>query len=1045
MKVLSLELEGFGPYLRRQAIDFAEFDDDIFVITGKTGAGKSTILDAIVFALYDAVPRYQGTAKSVRSDFCTPEDPTVVTLEFESGGERYRVQRSPEFQRPKQRGEGLTTQKAEATLWVERDGSWDALAVRPVEAGQLITDILGLSADQFLQVILLAQGRFQKFLEAKTDERRDVLRSLFGTSRFAALERHVRDVAKERSREVEAADASLGELIARAASEAGVEAPGLAERDTWLATTADALAESALEAKSARISAGRNADAAATALSGAKAVADKQAKLAEARETVAALEARADEHEADRSRLDSATRAKPVAAPMRAVERAEAEVEKATLARDAALDSARAAAVAEVAWPQASGRLAETSGEAGETVEPGEAVGPGEAKAFEKSQSRGTLTEASEESLAARVSELAGEIGALSTALELELALPRLREEAESAEAAVTAAAENRDAVQKDIDALPELAKSLRSARDEAAATAARVDDLEQAHVRAEAVAQAHERALELATELAGAAQDRDEALKAHAAATEAYNDLVQRRLRSQAAHLAAELTDGEPCPVCGATEHPSPAQPSDHHVTDDEVDAARAAEAEASDLLKGAKDAVAGVESNLAVVRATAGDGDADSATAAVEAALAQLEAAHAAADERARLDEQLAGLDERESGLKESLASTSALLDAARVARTQAMAAVESAEKAVVKSRAEYESVGARARDLERAKELVAAVAQAAGALADATSAVSHARASLAEALDESGFDTAEAARDALLPEADLAALRESVATHESKLAGARAVVANLSAEDLPSVAEAAATTDLEALTASAAETAQARDDAVAAETATVARSERFQALRAEYAEKAESSQQARAARDVALTLADSLEGSPPNDRRIRLESFVLASKLERIVAAANVRLQVMSSGQYRLEHDDDKQYRNTQAGLGLRIADSHTGQSRSTSSLSGGETFLASLSLALGLAETVTAEAGGIRLSTLFIDEGFGSLDGDTLEVAMSTLDELRSGGRTIGLISHVEAMKEQIAAKLEVERLPDGSSQVVTRSVMAHTRAGSTAPD
>ncbi|MDN4479684.1 AAA family ATPase [Demequina muriae] len=995
MKVLSLEVEGFGPYLRRQTIDFAEFDDDIFVITGKTGAGKSTILDAIVFALYDAVPRYQGAAKSVRSDFCTPEDPTVVTLEFESGGERYRVRRSPEFRRPKQRGEGLTTQKAEATLWVERDGSWEALAVRPVEAGQLITDILGLSADQFLQVILLAQGRFQKFLEAKTDERRDVLRSLFGTSRFAALERHVRDVAKERSREVEAADAGLGELIARASSEAGVATPGLAERDTWLAATADALAESALEAESARISAGKNADAAATALAAAKAAADKQAKLAEARETVAALEARAHEHEADRSRLDSATRAKPVAAPMRAVERAEAEVEKATLARDAALDSARAAAMAEVAWPQASGRLAE----------------------------------ASEESLAARVSELAGEIGALSTALELELALPRLREEAESAEAAVTAAADNRDAVQKDIDALPELAKALRAARDEAAATAARVDDLEQAHVRAEAVAQAHERALELATELAGAAQDRDEALKAHAAATEAYNDLVQRRLRSQAAHLAAELTDGEPCPVCGATEHPAPAQPSDHHVTDDEVDAARAAEAEASDLLKGAKDAVAGVESNLAVVRATAGDRDAESATAAVEAALAQLEAAHAAADERARLDEQLAGLDERESGLKESLASTSGSLDAARAARTQAMAAVESAEKAVAKSRAEYESVGARARDLERAKELVAAVAQAVGALAAATSAVSQARASLTEALDESGFDTAEAARDALLPEVDLVALRESVATHESKLAGARAVVANLSAEDLPSVAEAAATTDLEALTASAVETAQARDDAVAAETAAVARSKRFQALRAEYAEKAESSQQARAARDVALTLADSLEGNPPNDRRIRLESFVLASKLERIVAAANVRLQVMSSGQYRLEHDDDKQYRNTQAGLGLRIADSHTGQSRSTSSLSGGETFLASLSLALGLAETVTAEAGGIRLSTLFIDEGFGSLDGDTLEVAMSTLDELRSGGRTIGLISHVEAMKEQIAAKLEVERLADGSSQVV----------------
>ncbi|MFN3867028.1 MAG: SbcC/MukB-like Walker B domain-containing protein, partial [Demequina sp.] len=294
---------------------------------------------------------------------------------------------------------------------------------------------------------------------------------------------------------------------------------------------------------------------------------------------------------------------------------------------------------------------------------------------------------------------------------------------------------------------------------------------------------------------------------------------------------------------------------------------------------------------------------------------------------------------------------------------------------------------------------------------------------------------FDTVEAARDALLPDGDLASLRDAVAAHESELAGARAVVASLGAEDLPAAVEDAATEDVEVLTASAATTARARDEAVEAARDAASRSERFAALRTEYAVKAESSQHARAARDVALTLADSLEGHPPNDRKIRLESFVLASKLERIVAAANARLQVMSSGQYLLEHDDDKQYRNTQAGLGLRIADAHTGQSRSTNSLSGGETFLASLSLALGLAETVTAQAGGIRLSTLFIDEGFGSLDADTLEVAMSTLDELRSGGRTIGLISHVEAMKEQIAAALEVERLADGSSQVVARGASA----------
>jgi len=162
------------------------------------------------------------------------------------------------------------------------------------------------------------------------------------------------------------------------------------------------------------------------------------------------------------------------------------------------------------------------------------------------------------------------------------------------------------------------------------------------------------------------------------------------------------------------------------------------------------------------------------------------------------------------------------------------------------------------------------------------------------------------------------------------------------------------------------------------------------------------------------------------------MRLESFVLAAKLESIVAAANARLVTMSSNQYRLEYDDGRQHRNVETGLGLRVFDTHTGRSRSTRSLSGGETFLASLALALGLAETVTAEAGGIQLNTLFIDEGFGSLDGDTLEVAMATLDNLRTGGRTIGLISHVEAMKEAIPAKLEVTKEQDGSSSCRSRS-------------
>ena len=179
-----------------------------------------------------------------------------------------------------------------------------------------------------------------------------------------------------------------------------------------------------------------------------------------------------------------------------------------------------------------------------------------------------------------------------------------------------------------------------------------------------------------------------------------------------------------------------------------------------------------------------------------------------------------------------------------------------------------------------------------------------------------------------------------------------------------------------------------------------------------------------------DQVRALTSAVQGNEPNTKRMRLETYVLAAQLEEIVTAANARLATMTSGRYTLQHDDSVQYRNTRSGLGLAILDEHTGRARPTHSLSGGETFLASLALALGLAEVVTNQAGGITLDTLFIDEGFGSLDGDTLDIAMSTLDSLRSGGRTIGLISHVEAMKEQIPAKLRIEVTDSGASRVST---------------
>ncbi|WP_062318273.1 AAA family ATPase [Demequina maris] len=991
MRILRLELEGFGPYLDRQEIDFTAFETEgLFAITGRTGAGKSTILDAICFALYDKVPRYEKAEPVLRSHFCGEDDPTSVTLDYELGTQQYRVWRSPAYERAKKRGTGTTTKGAEAKLYVRRDADWEILAAMPREVGEHVGATVPLTGDQFLQVILLAQGRFAEFLKADTSERRTVLRSLFGTRRFEDLEQHLREIAKTKQAAVDAADAQLAGLVERAAALIGLDVPAVAERDAFWDDASAETTRTLTLATAARGEAAEVAEETAAALNEAREVERARERLARAQATMTELEAHAYEQSAREARVAAARRAVPVLGPMRESERASRAEADATEALARAREVAAADAVAGLAWPV------------------------------------GDLADAGEADLRTRESELAGEIGALSSALAAERSLSSLEVAHTRATEAVAAATEAAEETRAALAALPERERELREAAEASGAAAARIDDLASAVERAEAAVEAHG----LVERLSGAI-DRARAAEAgaaekHAAAATAHANLVQRRLRSQAAHLATELEDGAPCPVCGATDHPSPAQPSDDHVTDESVDAAYEALQTADRVLAGARDARAEADRDLAGAREKAGDSDAEAAAAALEDARTAHAAAQEAAAERDRLARELEALAARENALTQQLDAQTGAVAAAQEAVTRAATELASARELAAHRPEGYATVAAYADALASAKALLARLVAATGAADDAAMARAKATTALDEALASSGLEGLDAAREAGLEPAELTRLETLAEAYRNDLAAARAVVAELSDRDLPPEPA-----DLEALTSAAVEDAGARDAAIEAATAAASRARDLDALARQYTGLGESTASARAERDVVATLADALEGKAPNERRLRLESFVLASKLERIVAAANTRLRTMSSGQYQLEHDDSAQYRGKETGLALRIADAHTGQARSTRSLSGGETFLASLSLALGLAETVTAEAGGIELSTLFIDEGFGSLDGDTLEVAMSTLNDLRDSGRTVGLISHVEAMHDAIPARLEVTKAADGSSRVEVR--------------
>ncbi|WP_455134107.1 SbcC/MukB-like Walker B domain-containing protein [Microbacterium aurum] len=341
------------------------------------------------------------------------------------------------------------------------------------------------------------------------------------------------------------------------------------------------------------------------------------------------------------------------------------------------------------------------------------------------------------------------------------------------------------------------------------------------------------------------------------------------------------------------------------------------------------------------------------------------------------------------------------------------------------VAEARGGYDSVAVRLAATTVQRDAARALVDADAALAERTRSRDAARADLQALLAASPFTSADDAVAALLEESALATLDATIAEHRAALTAAKQRLLDL---ELDTAGDDVDEAQLAASATALADADAARSAAIAAHRDAVGTAARLRGLLAQtdaaYADVAEAAEAAA----IVTRLADTVAGRAPNTMKMDLETFVLAAELEEIVAAANIRLAEMSLGRYTLHHSDARAARGRASGLGIDVLDAHTGRLRPPQSLSGGETFLASLALALGLGEVVTARAGGIRLDTLFVDEGFGSLDPETLELAMRTLDELRAGGRTVGVISHVEAMKEQVPAQVLVEATPEGPSVI-----------------
>jgi len=976
-----LTVSAFGPFAGTVELDLDRLGGTgLFLLHGETGAGKTTLLDALGFALYGQVPGERGKSGRLRSDHAPESLRTSVQLEATLSGRRMRLTRSPQQVRSKQRGTGTTTEPARVLLEERVDGGWHTVSTRAREADDEVLDLVGMSADQFFQVVLLPQGEFARFLRAGAKERGELLEKLFGTARFRSVEQWLAGQRVAGARELEQTRRAVELVMAQLLQAAGVEATGSEVTVPEAAEDSRALARGLAQAAAVELdhllarrrTAECGAEQATRALHGAQLLAQRQARRARLLAQQDELAAAAPATERLRGELAAAEKSQAVAALLDDLERRQTQAEQAA----ALLDGSRRAAAE---------------------------------RGLDPRQGAPALTQAAG---GART-----RLGRLEALRSVERAVGNHDREHRAALRQQATCTSTLDRLAAWLRALPELRR--RAAQQVTAAQAAevllpQVTAQREQHLQALAdqseLGRLERCSRELAEQLLLA---RESAVADRVKAA----DVREARLDGVVAELAAMLVDGDPCVVCGSLEHPDPSEVRGQRVTRDDEDAARAvaeqAQAHVAHLMEEQARAEAASQALLARAAAPVAGVDLPALDARLAALGVDLEARAAALAEQERLDHEG---DEVRSAQAAAQAELAACRE--RVEQTVELAA---------RARAELQRELNGAADVDDALEQAAALAAAVDDLvttltaaerADAEHASANVRAG--RACREAGLDLA-SARAARRPDPWRTEAQAQLRGVDDRVAACRAGLAD---PELDVPLEPAAPVQQAHAACRAGELQ--RDDAVARCATAQARVSAVQARLPELDAALDRLEPAERRAEQVRGLADLVAGGGANRLRMSLSSFVLAARLEQVAEAASARLLRMTQGRYRLVHTDGAARGGARSGLGLLARDSWTGQDRDTATLSGGETFQASLALALGLSDVVMAEAGGSRIETLFVDEGFGSLDEDTLEEVMDVLDGLREGGRLVGLVSHVSEMKARIPAQVLVRKTRSGSS-------------------
>ena len=1005
MKLLTLELSGIGPFASRQFIDFQRFTDaGLFLLRGATGSGKSTLIDAIVFGLYgDVASGTDGAKNRLRSLYCAPNDPSYVEVVFEVSAGIYRVRRTPQYVK-----EGRAT-PVNATVTFEKVtpnpsdpsgfSTLEALSRSIPEAQSMITSLIGLTKEQFLQTVVLPQGQFARFLGAKSSDREKILRDIFGTQYFQDLQNAFVEEAKSADESITQTRrvflSALGTLQSQITDSPLAEP--LSEELTKLSDKLESTGEyEELNADLLTLSGHLNdllkkqCDDAQHALDSTQVLLDQRnAELNAAQD----LQQRFNEY-------------KLLSAQQAALLSQESQIDSLTL-KEAHLRSLEPLKAPLQQFDSAKSKLTQASSSLEKFISLPKRM---DGALFDTTQAH---TE-----LAAGNSELLAEYEKVSNASHVHQQLVDARMEYERltaqeihAHQLIEDLKQRSDALLKTRAELTQKIEASQEARSDLASSSAQLDALNQ---RVDAA----ERADILRAQLIGLAEEIQEA---HRIARErGIAALLAREtwLQETAASLAAELEEDTPCPVCGSTSHPAPAQSDSDNTMRQKLDELEALRQEADQHLHELSTQRSQCVAQIAALNGQAGS-DSESLRIQRDALRQSIDQLSSLAENYQSLSAEFEASSESEKEILSARASTQEKLTNINSRIQEVKAQVSAYEASLAQALGDYTSLEEWKEALERKQDHQDAFSQALNSFDQAAQLFQSNQEYLNTAFSESGYKDGDIdlnqIREELKDLPQLEGLSQQIRHYHQEL---HTVQARLDSERFSGL-ETAEVPDLDACekTREAAREEELRASSNLANIQALAKS----IHRSETQLHSALAELGKALKEgyPRLRLAQLASGNgQASVHRVPLSSWILMSRFEELISAANPRLAEISHGRYELQRSDTDPTRSRKNGLGLVIFDHEAEDTRTPSTLSGGETFYVSLALALGLADVVMGESGGIMLSSMFIDEGFGSLDLDTLDIVMAQLLALRQSDRCIGVISHVDEMARQIADQIQV---------------------------